>query len=63
MHELTLSKELTDFMIRWGFGNLGDLLSTYSIPQLLARDGFNYHCLVEVYLLLKGNGCAGVIRE
>lgn len=63
VHELALSKELTSFMIQWGFGNLGDLLSTYSIPQLLAREGFDYHCLVEVYRLLEDYGCEGVIRE
>lgn len=61
--KLAVSQELKGFMLAWNFANLDVMLSKYSVAQLLNREGFSYHCLTELYVLLAENGCEGMLRE
>jgi len=49
--------------MKYGFSNLGELLASDSVPELLNREGFNYHCLVELYKLLDESGRGELLRE
>ncbi|MFH6983584.1 hypothetical protein [Marinoscillum luteum] len=61
--DLPLSEEFKAFMELWGFENLNVMLSQFDAGQLLKKQGFSCHCLVELYTLLESNGVAFLLKE
>ena len=61
--ELPISKQLKEFMVSEKCKNIYSLLTTYSASDLLDKDNFNHHMLIELYYLLKKHDLANIIRE
>ncbi|SMD37672.1 hypothetical protein SAMN04488029_3404 [Reichenbachiella faecimaris] len=61
--DLPISDRLRRFFEIMDFDNLKDLLAAYSGSQLLSLNGFDYHCLTEVYWMLEEGGCEEMLRE
>lgn len=60
--ELPVSTELSAFMRQHQMLCLQTLLKHPS-NKLLEMEGFSYHCLVELYRLLRAHGCEDHLRE
>ena len=59
---LPISAELTSFMQQHQMSNLQTLLK-YPSYELLEMKGFSYHCLLELYRLLKQHRCEQYLRQ
>ena len=62
VEELSVSAELSGFMRQHQLSCLQVLLE-YPSYELLKMNGFSYHCLVELYRLLRAHQCEGYLRE
>ena len=62
VEELPISAELSAFMQLHQLSCLEALLR-YPSYELLEMKGFSYHCLVELYRLLKIHNCQRLLKE
>lgn len=62
VEELPVSAELSGFMQQHQLPSLQALLE-YRSHELLEMKGFSYHCLVELYRLLREHRCEDHLRE
>jgi len=59
---LTTSPALARFMKSYRFEDLKTMLSTHTAEDLLRKEGFDCHCLVDLYDLLAEYGCEEELR-
>ena len=62
VEELLVSAELSSFMNRHHMNALQSVVE-HPADELLAMEGFSYHCLVELYRLLRAHRCEAYLKE